>query len=142
MLFRSSISPLSNFKTGNALPYIMAALYATEHRLDDCLILNTHNRVCDSIHSNVFLVKGMKLITPPVNEGCVDGIMRQQILRLAFQNKLTCSIKPILPDDVIEADEIFLTNVVKGIQWVSQLEDKTFNPLLTKELFGQLTEGV
>ena len=138
---KKSMSSISNYKTANALIYVQAALHAKQQGTDDCLILNQNGNICDSIQSNVFLVKGSKIITPALNEGCVDGIMRKQIIRHAFLNKLSVVFKPINNADLVTADEMFLTNVINGIQWVERLEDKYYTAEFANILFGFLTES-
>ena len=64
----------------------MAAIWAKENKLNDALILNQHDRICDSTIANVFWVKDNKIFTPPLNEGCVAGVMRKKILELATHN--------------------------------------------------------
>src|SRR5690606_21319524 len=72
---------LSTIKSGNALLYVMAGIWAKEHGYDDVLILNEHGCVCEATGSNVFVVKDEKVFTPPVSEGCVDGVMRRFVIR-------------------------------------------------------------
>ena len=83
---RKSVDIFSNLKSANYLPYVMAAIWAKENKLNDALILNQHDRICDSTIANVFWVKDNKIFTPPLNEGCVAGVMRRKILELAIQN--------------------------------------------------------
>ena len=139
---KKSLSAVSNYKTANAMIYVQAAMHAKQHRTDDCLILNQNGNICDSIHSNVFLVKGAKIITPALNEGCVDGIMRKQIIRHAFLNKLSVVFKPITIADLVSADEMFLTNVIRGIQWVERLEVKYYTAEFANILFGFLNDDI
>ena len=78
---------------------------------------------------------GNTLITPPVSDGCLNGIMRKKILKIASKipNILVIE-KSISPFDLQKADEIFLTNVIKGIQPVTKYKKKTFQVSLAKEL--------
>ena len=62
-------NPLSNFKTSNSIIYVLAAIFAKENKIDDCIILNTNGNITDSISSNVFITKNKTLITPPLSDG-------------------------------------------------------------------------
>jgi branched-chain amino acid aminotransferase len=74
---------LSTIKTTNKLLNITASIYASENGLDNCLLLNDSKNVVEALQGNLFMLKGNKLITPPVSEGCLNGIMRKQIISLA-----------------------------------------------------------
>lgn len=135
---------LSNLKTANSLLYIHAGIFKSEQKLDDCFIINTEGRLIEAISSNLFIIKDSRLYTPPLDEGCVAGIMRSQILRIAGNEGIGCMESPITEEDLLAADECFLTNAVSGIRWVIAFRNKRFynktSRLLTaslnRELFG------
>lgn len=127
-------SLISPFKTGNALLYIMASEYRQNKGFDDILILNSEKRVAEASASNVFVVKNNGLYTPPVSEGCVDGVMRRNIIRLAKENDISVTELPLRISDVKRSDELFLTNATEGIQWVVALEEKRYFNKLSKKL--------
>ncbi len=134
---RKSIDKFSNLKSANYLHYVMTALWAKENKLNDALILNQHDRVCDSAIANIFWVKDENLFTPPLSEGCVAGVMRRKILNL------NQSIKEanLTESDLLKADEIFLTNAISGIRWVKQVRDKTYGNKVTGSIFTQLSQS-
>jgi branched-chain amino acid aminotransferase len=125
---------LANLKTNNYLPYILAALHAKNNRLNDCLLLNTANRICDATIANVFWVKDGKVFTPPLSEGGVAGVMRgwllQQANRVVQEAVLT-------PETLGKADEVFLTNVIQGIRWVRTFGDTVYTNEVAVDLFGE-----
>jgi len=133
-----SCDQLANLKTNNALPYILAAIHKNKNHLDDCLLLNQHGRVAEAISANVFIVKNNTLITPPLSEGCVAGIMRGQILKLADRTEISASESSLTTDDLTEADELFLTNAVTGIRWVKKFRNKTYDNATAKTLINEL----
>ena len=108
---------LSNFKTCNALLFVLAGIFKKEKGWDDCLLLNTAGRVACGGSSNVFLVKNGGLVTPPLSEGCVAGTMREVVLELADGLGIGCSESPVTLEDLAEAEGVFLTNAVQGIRW-------------------------
>jgi branched-chain amino acid aminotransferase len=77
---RKSCDKFSNIKSNNFLIYAMAAIYAKKNQLDDCFILNSYDRVCESTISNIFCIKDKIIYTPALSEGCVAGIMRRFLL--------------------------------------------------------------
>ena len=120
------VNILSNSKTCNAMIYVLAGIYKNQHALDEVLILNQHGFLCESISSNVFVVYDRKLYTPALIEGCIAGVMRQVVMRLAKENNIELVEAQINPDILNEADEVFLTNAAKGIQWVMGYNNKRY----------------
>ena len=115
-----SASKISKFKTSNSLPYIMAAIYRQEQNTDDCFIVNVENRICESVSANIFGVTLYnKLITPPISEGCIEGIMRKIVLQTAQNLQIACEESPISIANLLEFKEVFITNAIQGIRWVS-----------------------
>lgn len=136
--------PISTIKSGNALVYIMAGLYKLKHQLDDCILLNDKGNIVESISSNVFAVKNGVLYTPPVDEGCLDGVMRKQIIRIARENRIAVYEISILQNVLLSADELFLTNAIQGIRWIMSYKAKRyFNNtarLLTDKLNARISD--
>lgn len=137
------ISVLSNLKTINSLPFVMAGLYKQKNKLDDCIILNENKHISESVSSNIFLVKNQQLYTPSLSEGCIDGVMRKQIIKLAAQMKLKVYENGFLiPEDLMLADEFFLTNTIVGIQWVIACREKRFFNKTSIEIINKLNEFI
>ena len=128
---RKSLDKFSNLKSANYLPYVMAAIWAKENKLNDALILNQHNQVCDSTIANVFWVESGNIFTPPLSAGCVAGVMRKRILDLGQNIKE----KNLTENDLLHADEVFLTNAINGMCWVKQFRDKTYENRIAVEIF-------
>jgi len=120
------INVLANLKTCNSLVYVLAGVYKNQHTLDEVLILNQNGFLCESISSNVFVVYDRKLYTPALNEGCIGGVMRQVVMRLAKENGIELIEAQINPEILNEADEVFITNATKGIQWVMGFSNKRY----------------
>jgi branched-chain amino acid aminotransferase len=123
---KKPINKLSNFKTGNGLIYVMAGISKLSMKLDDCLLINENGSVCESISSNIFVVKNGTIFTAPLTEGCVAGVMRKQVMNLASENKILTFESPITTYTLMNGDEVFLTNSINGIQWVGQFKDKFY----------------
>lgn len=126
---RKSMDVFSNIKSNNFLPYIMASIYANQNKLNDCLVLNSEGRICDSTIANVFWVKDKNIFTPPLSEGCIAGIMRRVLLEKGNIKEMKMEIS-----ELESADEVFLTNAVQGVMKVGRFRDKKFKSELTEEL--------
>ncbi len=123
---KKPINKLSNIKSANALIFVMAGLAKQSMKLDDCFLINDAGNIVESISANVFAVKNGTLYTPPLVEGCVDGIMRKQIMSLATQNKILTFESQLTNYTMMNADEVFLSSSIKGIVWVGQFKQKYY----------------
>ncbi|MBG6187673.1 aminotransferase class IV [Flavobacterium sp. CAN_S2] len=134
---------LSSIKTTNKIINITGSIFASENGLDNCLLLNDSKNVVEALQGNIFMLLGNKLITPPVSEGCLNGVMRKQILSLAKKiENLEVVEEVISPFDLQKADELFLTNVIKGIQPITQYRKKTFGTNVSVQLLDKLNEMI
>lgn len=132
------INKLSNFKTSNALLYVMAGLFKSQNRLDEAIILNQNGFLCESISSNVFVVYDKQIYTPALTEGCVSGVMRTAIMQIAKMNDIALIEAQINPEILKEADEVFITNATQGIQWVMGYGRKRYFNEVSKFLTEKL----
>ena len=140
---RKSIDVFSNLKSANYLAYVMAAIWAKENKLNDALILNQHDRICDSTIANIFWVKDNNIFTPPLNEGCVAGVMRKKILELGSGNSDYLVQECVLTQEILlQADEVFLTNAIAGIRWVKECRNKVYKNTISGKLFTKLGETI
>lgn len=111
---------LSTIKSSNALLYVLAAGFAREQRVDDVLILNHDNNVLEASRSNVMLLRGNTLVTPPLGSGALRGVMREVVIGLAPQLGLEVSEELFSPFALQQADEVWLTNSIQGVAAVRQ----------------------
>jgi branched-chain amino acid aminotransferase len=134
---------LSSIKTTNRLINVTGSIYASENGLDNCILLNDSKNVVEVLQGNIFMLKGKVLITPPVSEGCLNGVMRKQILKIAQKLEGIEVIEEIIsPFDIQKADELFLTNVIKGIQPITKYRKKEFSIEISKNLVAKLNESL
>jgi len=137
---QKQINSLSNFKTKNAILYVLASIQAQERQLDEILICNTEGSVIEGITSNLFVVSDDVLYTPSLEQGCLAGTMRMQIINLAIENGIRVYESSIIPDDLLDADEVFLTNAIAGITWVNGYRTKRYFNTTAKTLSKLLRE--
>ncbi|RYD80413.1 MAG: 4-amino-4-deoxychorismate lyase [Sphingobacteriales bacterium] len=132
------VNKLSNFKTSNALLYVMAGIFKSQNRLDEAMILNQYGFLCESISANVFVVYNNQIYTPALTEGCVSGVMRTAIMQLAKMHDLELIEAQINPEILKEAEEVFITNATQGIQWVMGYGRKRYFNEISKFLTEKL----
>lgn len=137
---RKPVNKLSNIKSANALLYVMAGLARTSMKLDDCFLVNEMSNICEAISSNIFIVRNGTLQTAPLTEGCVDGVMRRQIFKLAGAHKILVFETPVTVNTIMNGDEVFLTNSIRGIQWVGQFKNKFFTNRMALFFTDKLNE--
>jgi branched-chain amino acid aminotransferase len=132
----------AGFKTLNAQLYVMASIFAEEKNWDDALIQNTKQAIIESTNSNLFLVSNGVLYTPALTDGCIGGTMRMQIINLAVQSKLKVYECTMTPQTLLSADEVFLTNAIKGIEWVASYRSKPYQNGFSSKLLDLLNSSI
>jgi branched-chain amino acid aminotransferase len=134
---------LSTLKTNNKALNVIGSIYAKENNLQNCLLLNTDKQVVEALNGNVFLVKGNTIKTPPILDGCLKGIMRKQIIEIIKTiSEYTLEETSISPFELQQADELFITNIIVGIQPVTKYRKKTFKNDLSGLLLNRLNEKI
>jgi branched-chain amino acid aminotransferase len=131
---------LSNFKTKSGLIYVMAAINASDRKLDDVLIANDTGGILESSSCNIFVVSNSVLYTPGLEEGCLAGTMRMQIINLALKNGIKVYECNILPQNLLAADEIFFTNAIRGVNWVSGYRTKRYFNNMSRKFVALLND--
>lgn len=130
---------LSTIKTTNKMINITGSIFAEENDLQNCILLNNDKNVVEALNGNLFMLLGNKLITPPISEGCLNGIMRKQILQIAKKIESVEVIEEVIsPFDLQKADELFITNVISGIQPITKYRKKEYKTDLAKEILTNL----
>ena len=141
-LYKDFIVPkqlLSTLKTANKITHVTASIFAKENQLDSSLLINETKNVIEAANGNLFMLMGNKLITPPISEGCLNGIMRKQIMAIAKQMDLVEVVEAVIsPFDLQKADELFITNVIIGIQPITKYRKKEFEVSLASQLLEKL----
>lgn len=100
--------PLANLKTGNALVYVMASIWAQENGFEDALIVNTQQEIIEASSSNIFWFSQKQWHTPPLSSGCVAGIGRS-----LFMAENPCIEAPCTLQDLQNAEKCVLTNALQ-----------------------------
>ena len=134
---------LSTLKTNNKVLNVVGSIYATENNLNNCLVLNTNKMVVEALNGNIFILSGETLKTPPVSDGCLKGVMRKQIIDIVkTMPEITLVETSISPFELQKVDEIFITNVIQGIQPVTKYRKKTYSNAFSKQLLSKLNTKI
>lgn len=130
---------LSTLKTNNRIINVLGSVFAKENDYHNCLLLNENKMVVEALNGNIFLVNGYKIKTPPLDDGCLKGVMRKQIMSILLElPDYVLEEASVSPFELQKADELFITNVVTGIQPVTKYRKKEFTNSLASELIGKL----
>ncbi|HET8753349.1 MAG TPA: aminotransferase class IV [Salinimicrobium sp.] len=130
---------LSTLKTNNKAINVLGSIFAKENDYQNCLLLNEQKNIVEALNGNIFLVKGKMIKTPPLSDGCLKGILRGKIIEIIKAiPEFTLLEESISPFELQKADEIFITNVIIGIQPVTKYRKKLFQTEILKELLPKL----
>ncbi|MFK7833204.1 MAG: aminotransferase class IV [Winogradskyella sp.] len=130
---------LSGLKSNNKAIQVIGSIYAKENDFDNCLVLNTNKSVIEALNGNLFLVKGDKIKTPPLEDGCLKGVMRKQILELLSKDvNVIIEEASISPFELQKSDELFVTNVIKGIVPITKYRKKEYGSDFAQGLIKKL----
>jgi branched-chain amino acid aminotransferase len=132
---KKTCDAFSNIKHNNFLPYTMAALYAKKNKWNDALVQNQYGNICDSTIANIFICKDEQIFTPPLAEGCIEGVTRNNVIKMLKQNNFNIEEKPLTQNNILQANEVFLTNAINNIQWVGQIEDKKYKNVMVQKIY-------
>ena len=134
---------LSTLKTNNKMLQITGSIFADENGYDNCLVLNDEKNVVEALQSNLFMKTGNLVVTPPVSDGCLNGIMRKQILELLKKIEgIEVKEASISPFDLQKADELFLTNVIFGIQPITKYRKKEYTAEFASDVLKRLNAKI
>jgi branched-chain amino acid aminotransferase len=135
-----SAGKYSCIKSLSSQLYVMASIYAQQHNFDEVVILNHQQNCIEGNTSNLFTISNNTIYTPPVSDGCVDGVFKNFLITLLQKNNFDLKIQSISQQDLLNADEIFFCNAVRGIRWVNDLGDKTYRNNITQSIFDLLLQ--
>ena len=130
---------LSTIKTNNKAVNVLGGIFAKENDYDNCLLVNEKKSVVEALNGNLFVIKGNKIKTPPLTDGALNGITRKQLINIIKKlQEYTFEEASVSPFELQKADELFITNVIVGIQPISKYRKKEFKRLVAKDLLAKL----
>lgn len=138
--FRVHPSPFTGLKTIGSQLYIQAALECDRRGFDELLLLNHRGEVAEGTHANLFMRLGKEVITPTLASGCLAGVMRAQVINLLQGSNYQLSQRELRPEELMSADEVFLTDSISGVRWVGSYRQKRYFNDLSKRLIELLNK--
>jgi branched-chain amino acid aminotransferase len=139
---RKAMDALANVKSANYLPYVLAGKYAAEEGFDDAIVLNAQNLLCDSSKANLFIISGNALWTPALHQGCINGVMRRVVIDQAKSLGYKVRQDEVSEDQLLHAEEVFLTNAIQMVRWVKTYRERTYNSAKTRKIFDAVSSTI
>lgn len=134
---------LATLKTTNKMIHTLAGIFAKENDYQNCLLINEDKNIVEAIQGNVFMKIGAKVCTPPISDGCINGVLRKQVIKLLkADTTIEFEERSISPFELQKADELFLSNVIMGIQPITKYRKKEYENTFAVALTHQLNESI
>jgi branched-chain amino acid aminotransferase len=118
-------TPAAGAKTSNYLASMLALDAVKQRGAQEALILGARGEIVEGATSNLFVVHGTRIATPPASAGILEGITRRTVLELASTLGIAADERELMPDDLYGADEAFITSSIREIVPVVRAEDRT-----------------
>ena len=129
---------LANLKHNNHLPYVLAAIFTKKQQWNDAVVLNQEGRLCDTTIANLFIIKDEMIQTPPLSEGCIAGVVREHLLKQLPALGFAVKEMPLTLDDLMLADEVFVTNSIHPVRWVRSTGEKNYDNQFIQKIFSAI----
>ena len=137
--FYKNASMLSNLDTTNKILNVVGRIYAQENDYNDCLVLNEQKQVIESLNGNIFLIQKNVIKTPPLTDGCLNGILRKKVIEIISKlEDYELQELSISPFELQKADELFTINAIDGIISITKYRKKVYSNYVAKNLIGKL----
>lgn len=133
--FTKRIDKTSNYKISHNQHFLAARTAMAEYEADDVLLLNEAGNIIESGIGNIFWIKNEKVFTPPLSEGCVSGTMRRFFINRLLSHPVFFKEQPMSRDDLQTADEVFITNAIRKMRWIKQVENHHYGSTFSKMLY-------
>ena len=133
---------ISSLKTNNKIINVIASIYAKENGFNNCILLNKDKMIAEFINSNIFIVKNGQIFTPPISAGCLNGVLRKNLIKILNKNSFSVYEQDISTFDLTQSDEIFGTNVIQGLFSVSKYRRKEYSNILSKQIIKLLNDNI
>lgn len=119
---QSSQDPLAGHKTTSYFPRLLALRDAQEKHCGEALWFTPGNLLAEGCMTNVFIVRGGRIMTPPLDTPVLPGVTRAAVIELAAASGIVCEESPCTIEDLLSADEVFLTNAIMEVMPVTRIE--------------------
>lgn len=123
---RHAASPLAGVKTTAWLNNVWHLLEAQKAGFDEVVLLNERGEVAECTAANIFLVRGGRVVTPPLASGCLEGVTRAVLLEIAPAAGVPVDERTLTPDDLYAAEEVFISSTNRNLLGVGAIEKHEF----------------
>ncbi|MEX0273846.1 MAG: aminotransferase class IV [Flavobacteriaceae bacterium] len=132
---------LSRLRTNHRSLNVVGRIFAQENGYQDCLLLNGEKSVVGALDANIFVVFGNTVKTPPLSDGCINGIVRKKLMDLMGKmDGLEIREESIAPFGLQKADELFLTNIAQGIRPITKYRKKEYGHTIASRVLQELNQ--
>lgn len=138
---QSPHDPIAGHKTTSYLPRLLGLREARQARCTEAIWFTTHNHLAEGSISNLFLVRNEKLRTPPLDTPILGGLARGRVIELAKDLKIDVAECVLSIDDLLDADEVFLTNSIMQVMPVVRVEKKDIADARVGKMTGLLLQA-
>ena len=125
-VIKNEYAPCSRVKSTSYLDNILAKKEAVNLGYDEAILLNTASNIADGAISNIYMVKNKQIFTPPISDGALPGVVRSMLFE-ECDHQFSITEKSLSVADILDADEVFVTNALMGVRPVSRLNTKKFD---------------
>ena len=137
--YYKNTSMLSNLDTSNKILNVVGRIYVQENDYQDCLVLNEQKQVVESLQGNIFLIQKNVIKTPPLSDGCLNGVLRRKLIEIISKlEDYELQELSISPFELQKADELFIINAIDGITSITKYRKKVYSNTVAKNLIGKL----
>jgi branched-subunit amino acid aminotransferase/4-amino-4-deoxychorismate lyase len=130
------VSKRSNVKSLEYSLFLKTYEHAVSQGYDEALLLNQRQQLTEGTRSNLFCACAGVLYTTPVSSGCLNGITRRIVLRLAQRLQIPVRIKPLSLDELQASSEAFVTNAIIGLMPIRSVNHQTFFKIEHRKIMG------
>ena len=133
---------ISSIKSNNKIINVVASIYSNENGLENCILLNKNKMVVEFINSNIFTVNQGKIYTPKLSSGCLNGVMRKNLINILKLNSFEVFEEDISTFDLTKSDEIFGTNIIQGLFSVTNYRNKYYSNSISLKILNLLNNHI
>ena len=133
---------ISSIKTNNKIINVVASIYAKENGLNNCVLLNKDKMVAEFINSNIFIIKNDQIFTPTIKSGCLNGVLRKNLINILKKSSYSIAERDISTFDLTQSDEVFGTNVIQGLFFVTNYRNKIYSNNQSQQIIKLLNNNL
>lgn len=118
---RHAAAPLSGIKSISWLNNVWSVAEAAKDGFEEVILLNERGEVSECTSANIFVVKNGKVLTPPLNSGCLEGVTRGILMEIAPDAGVSVAEQSLRPEDLYSADEVFISSTNRNVIGVGEI---------------------